>query len=68
MKHRTKRPTVVVTLTCGCRTKTRDVPLRNAWMGCTSGLSHGYKLRWTSAVTESGNVFENRWLQEGKLA
>lgn len=59
------RAQIVVTLTCGCRTKTRLMPLPNATMGCSSGLAHGYDLRWTKAV-DNGKTFTNTWLEEGR--
>lgn len=52
--HHAGRTPVLITLSCGCKTRGRTVPRENAYMVCTSGLMHGYKLRWVSAVEENG--------------
>jgi hypothetical protein len=35
-------------------------------MVCTSGLGHGYRLKWTEAVNETGFVFTNQRDGKGK--
>ena len=48
---------VRVFLACGCVVRTRVVPFPSAAMGCTSGLGHGYRLRWVRAIDENGHEF-----------
>lgn len=39
-----------ILLTCGCTVKARFMPMSTGTTyGCTSGLMHGYTLRWTRA-------------------
>lgn len=39
---------VTVTLVCGCRVKTRNIPMNWATKySCPSNLGHGYSLVWT---------------------
>lgn len=64
--HGRTKARVIVQLTCGCRVKSRVVPFGNASMGCTSGLGHGYNLRWTEACEEGGKTFYNDLPQQRK--
>lgn len=60
------RTGVTVSLSCGCRVRARSVPMPGAPMVCTSGLGHGYRLKWTEAVNETGFVFTNQRDGKGK--
>lgn len=58
------RARFLLTLSCGCRARARDVPRKTAYMVCGSGLGHGTKLRWISAEdTHTKRFEENTFLE-----
>lgn len=63
---RKRKYDIVVTLACGCQTRMRLAPLREATkLGCTNGMGHGYSLAWTEWTDESrGITMRNRTLSE----
>jgi len=52
-----KKFTVELELNCGCRIRVRDVPRKNAFLSCDSGLGHGHKVRWVTAKDLVGGRF-----------
>lgn len=54
----------ILTLSCGCRAKVRDLPAKRTYMVCMSGLGHGSKLRWMEGLDlRSGTTYENQFAQ-----
>lgn len=56
-RRRAPRPLLTLQLSCGCRTKVRDLARETAQMTCTSGLGHGSRLTWVRAEKQVGVNF-----------